>query len=277
MNFPVEKIVRDYDRLERFEDAIDVAKRTRRELEAMDFEISDVETAIPPVRGRDGAVLLTGIIDFVIRFDGERYPVEVKSPHPLMFEKLHSLEDFDRRGWTRKWVDQLVAYLYAHGRTEGFILLVALGAKKWFHLDLRDDRVRDRAASALKLAEIAGAAHRDGWLPEFASDPDVCRSCWAFGTVCQPPVDEKAAERIDDEEFYSLALRAEELKPSHAEYEAIWNRLRKTVQTTGAARVVCRDVAFTVSERAVKEFTVAARVDRIVKMFRLGQKAKVGA
>jgi len=277
MKHPVEKIVRDPDRLERFEDAVEVAKRTRRELEDLGFEVTDVETAIPPVRGRTGQIVLTGIVDFVVRLDGKRYAVEVKSPHPLVFERVETLEDLDRWWWTRKWVDQIIAYLYANNLEEGFLLIVALGAKKWIHVDLNDAALLERAESALQLVEKAADAHRSGYLPGFAKDPDDCRSCWAFGTVCQPPIEEQAAGVLDDEEFYAIALRAEEIKPYHSEYEALWKRIREVVKATGLPRVLCRDVAFSVAEKPVKEYTVKARVDRIVKMFRVGKKEEEGA
>lgn len=276
MQHPVEKVVRDHDRLERFEDAIDVAKRVRRELENYGFDVKDVETAVPAVRGRKGEVLLTGVIDFVVRFDGQDYPVEVKAPHPLMFEKLRTLEEFDHRGWTRKWVDQLLGYLYARGLQKGFLLIVALGAKRWIEVDLEDETLLERAESALKLAEYVAKANAEGWLPDYAKNSDVCRGCWALGTVCQPPISEQAAKQIDDEEFYALARRAEEIKAFHSEYESIWKFLSKTIRETGSERVSCRDVFFTVTERHVKEYTVAARVDRIVKMRRVGAREEEG-
>jgi hypothetical protein len=277
MKHPVEKIVRDPNRLERFEDAVDVSKRTRRDLEDLGFDVTDVEASIPPVRGHGGRVVLTGIIDFMIRLDGKRYAVEVKSPHPLLFERIETLEDLERWWWTRKWVDQIIAYLYAHGMEEGFILLYALGAKKWIPVNLNEAALLERAESALQLVEKAADAYHSGYLPGFAKDPDDCRSCWAFGTVCQPPIEEQAAGVLDDEEFYAIALRAEEIKPYHSEYEALWKRIREVVKATGLPRVLCRDVAFSVAEKPVKEYTVKARVDRIVKMFRVGKKEEEGA
>lgn len=276
MNHPTAKIVRDHDRLERFEDAIEAAKGVRRELEDFGFDVTDVETYIPPVRGKKGKTILTGVIDFIVRFDGKRYPVEVKSPHPLIFEKLHSLEDFERRTWTKKWVDQILAYLYAHDLQFGFICVTALGAKRWIEVDLADEDLLERAKSAMEIAERAASAYRNGKLPDFARDEDVCRGCWAFGVVCQPPLESRAAETIDDEEFYNLALRAAEIKPLAKEYEAIWKFLTKTVRATGAEKVVAGDVAFTVTEVPVKEYTVAARVDQRVKMFRVGAAKRAG-
>jgi len=279
MKHPVTKIIRDHDRLERFEDAIEVSKRCRRDLEDLGFEVTDVEASITPIRGRKGNVVLTGIVDFVIRHGGKRYAVEVKSPHPLIFEKLDTIEDFDQFWWTKKWIDQIIAYLYASGTEEGFILLYALGAKKWIHVDLNDSALLERAESALQIVEKAADAHRSGYLPGFAKDPNDCRSCWAFGTVCQPPIEEQAAGVIDDGEFYAMATRTEEIKPYHSEYEGLWKKVREIVKATKSVRVICRDLAFTVTEKPVKAEAVprAARVDRIVKMFRAGAKDQEGA
>ena len=274
MRHPVEKIVRDHDRLARFEDARVAANACRRELEDLGFEVTDVETTIPPIKGRKGEVMLTGVIDFQVNLGGKRYPTEVKAPHPLIFQKLDKLEDFERHWWTKKWVDQLIAYLFAKGLEEGFILLTALGDKKWIHVSLDDPAILERAESALQVVEEAATSYNAGETPDFAKDPNVCRGCWAFGVVCHPPIEEKAAARIDDEEFYAMALRALELKPLRSEYEALWKKISSTVKATEQERVTCRDLGFKVKEIHRKGYEVKPTTYREVEMFQVGQAAK---
>jgi hypothetical protein len=153
-----------------------------------------------------------------------------------------------------------------------------MGAKKWIHVDLSNEDLMARAVSAVEVAEEAQVAYalslNTGELPAFASDPDTCRSCWAFGTVCQPPVVEQAVGRVDEEEFYFKATRALEIKPYHSEYESLWEYVKRTIKAIGREKVVCRDLAFTVTERKVKAEAAPrpARVDKVVKMFRAGER-----
>lgn len=172
------------------------------------FEIKDA-------RGR---VVLRGKIDGFVRFEGKDYPMEVKSLNPNIFERVECVSDFYRWSWAAKYPLQLMAYLYSENIEHGFFALDdCMGHWKLLPLAL------DYAAmeQILKRCEQAVEHVQAGTLPDYHKDPEVCRRCWAFGRVCDPPLETQGLQLLVEPEFEQLLERRQELVAAHREYEAL--------------------------------------------------------
>lgn len=252
---------------ERMADGKLAAAAARRYLEDLGFEVVDVETPIEAFK-RDGRLVYTGIIDFALVFDGARVPVESKEVSDFVFEEIDSYEDLEHFWWTRKYRGQVLVYLLQRSAPEGILLLTCQGKLKPIQVVL-DDHLDD-AELALQLGEQVDAAVKAGTPPPFAKDPTTCRTCWAFGVICQPPIEEQGALFLDDPELLDrLRRRAQNLK-SHQEYEAddkwIKSRLKATIPEAKLKAAKAKDFLM----RAIcGDFAVS-----IVKRFRSGYVVK---
>ena len=170
------------------------------------------------IRDGQGRLVLRGKIDGFVHFEGKDYPMEVKSLNPNIFNRVESVDDFKRWTWAAKYPNQLCAYLYAENMEEGFFLLDdCLG--HWKMLPARLDY--GEMELVLKRCEQAVEHVASGTLPDYHKDPEVCRRCWAFGRVCDPPMDTQGLQLLVEPEFEQLLERRQELVAAHREYEAL--------------------------------------------------------
>ena len=170
-----------------------------------------------------GRVVLRGKVDGFVQWQRRDWPLEVKSVDPNIFRRIRAVEDFQKLKWAKKWPRQLQAYLYGLDEEEGFFLLDnCMGAWRLVpvRLDYQEmDAILRRIEAAVEAVEAvrAGKAEADV-LPPFHEDADVCRSCWAFGRTCFPPVDAEGLQVLDDEDLEMKLDRRGALSAAYREY-----------------------------------------------------------
>lgn len=179
---------------------------------------------------------------------GHRFPVEVKSAAPHIWDKINTPADFNFKPWLKKYVPQIMSYMLFHradGYQDGVIILInkSTGLLKeiWFDLDLDYMDVllekcrRVNAAVYRYEAEIDG---RDDRLPARITDISTCEMC-DFRHICRPETDFGSELVIsDDPEFDQKLKRMLENKEALAEAAAlekeVKDRLKATAEKAGA-------------------------------------------
>lgn len=197
---------------------------------ALDFKI--VESQVPLERGMTERYKLTGHIDGKIEFgkgaERRRVPFDVKSMHPLFYDKVNTVEDILEDAFLRRYYRQLQIYMLGHNETEGILVLTdCLGHWKFIIVPLD----YDAAETILQTVEEVNRHVAAGTLPDrIPYDPDECGNC-PFAHICLPDVIEQArAVFADDAELAEAVARHEHLKPLADEYEQLHDKIKESVK-----------------------------------------------
>lgn len=210
----------------RFERGNVLQEEITRELMALGFAVG-IDRLPFEIKDAKGHVILRGKVDGFVTYEGKQYPMEIKTVDPLIFRCVNTVHDFQRWHWMAKYPAQLMGYLYGNNMEEGFFLLDDCKGT-WKLLPL----ILDYAEMEKILRRCEQAVdHRDsGTLPDYYTDAEVCRKCWAFGRVCFPPIAAEGTILLDDPEFEAKLERREELFPAHKEYEDLDEDVKKSVR-----------------------------------------------
>lgn len=167
---------------------------------------------------------LSGYIDFRIKWEGKRVPLEVKSMNPNLFQRVNSLEDMVQYHWMRKYLRQKQLYLKGFSEPAGlFFLTDCLG--KWKFIPVKYDEAM--AAQSLAMVEEVHAHVKAGTLPpKIRYDADVCGHC-SFVAMCKPDIENEGAKFIDDAVALELLRRREEMEPYAKEYDSAHDALKE--------------------------------------------------
>jgi CRISPR/Cas system-associated exonuclease Cas4 (RecB family) len=167
------------------------------------------------IKDRNERVVLTGHIDGKIEWEEKRIPFEVKSMNPNIYEDINTVEDFNKRDWTKRYILQMQSYLFANNEPEGiFIITDCLGHFKILPVKLDYDlmeKIIQRCTHVMDCVEKNEP-------PDFIKDASICRRCWAFGRVCTPPISNEGCEIISDieiEEQLKLREQSEEARKTY--------------------------------------------------------------
>ena len=176
------------------------------------FEVVEQQTPFELVRRGTREPVLRGRTDGKIRWAAEKVPFEVKSMNPNIYGQINTLEDFDRYFWTRKYPNQLQAYLVGYEHPWGFLYLTdCLGHWKPIRMDL-DYAMAERIWSFAESIDDGVKAYRkDGTLPGFSERPSDCTHCDFFGRTCNPSIIEPGARFLSDPELLADLERREAL------------------------------------------------------------------
>jgi len=186
-----------------------------------------------------GTVVVTGKMDGRLAFDGgSKPPIEIKSGKSV--QGCETIEDLDAGVWTRGYVDQLLAYLYADDRQPeprwGILFLEQFsGLPTAIRVDLEPHL--GRVETFLQRARAAvDARHGRAELPPFIEDRAECRRCQHMGKSCSPPVDFGPGARIisDPELIEAAEIRARN-RVAYEEYERADKRLKEALRGTELA------------------------------------------
>lgn len=182
------------------------------------------------INDRDGTPLCRGKTDFWIPYDGNNVIAEVKSLNINVYDGINSVADFSKYLWAKKYPRQLMVYLYHKGEPYGlFIITDGLGHRKHFVLSLDDSEVMDEAEMILKRLRHVVDSVNVKTPPEYATDPNVCRNCFYYGSHCNPPLLSKESDMmqiITDEGYVENVNRYLEIQELHKEA----NRLEKAIK-----------------------------------------------
>lgn len=235
-----------------------------RELMDLGYEIEQQQLHVS-INGKDGQEICRGKIDGKINRNRQRIPFEVKYVEGYIIDGAEEGRDLDRWWWTKKWFWQMQGYLWATGEPCGVILLT--DGRRWKLLPCQADAETGEWIYQRCEKVIAHAAAKT--LPDFHANPAVCRRCWCYGRVCQPPMTfGDGMQTIDDPDLaQALEIRARTSK-SRQEYETADKAIKERVK--GMQQAVCGDWIMTRSEYATTRYAVP---DEIKKQYATTAKA----
>jgi CRISPR/Cas system-associated exonuclease Cas4 (RecB family) len=199
----------------RLEVGKDEERRVVRELLDLGFDVIQSQEPVE-IKGKDGVLIARGKIDGFIRYEKKKIPLEIKSMHPQAFAQINSLDDLQRKPWHRKYLRQIMAYMFGNDCEEGFLLITnCLGQWKLIpvYLSLEDceyllqrlERIHENL-TARKLSE------------RIPYSEQICDKC-PFVQVCLPDVKHDGMEIIFmNGELEEKLRRREELEPLAKEF-----------------------------------------------------------
>ncbi len=187
------------------------------ELRSIGYEVILSQQPIT-IKARDGNVMATGKIDGSIKWHGVEFPLEIKSMNPNLFTKLESVEDFEKKPWTRKYPRQLQMYMYGKNKEQGFFLILdCLGKWKLFPIYL-DYGVCEWI---LQKLERNYEHIKNKTLPgRIDYKKEICGNC-AFKNLCLPDIVNEGFEMVESGELEELVREREKLLPNHRRFEEI--------------------------------------------------------
>jgi hypothetical protein len=131
---------------------------------------------------------ITGMIDGMVRIDGQLYPLEIKSISTYGYPKVNSIQDLGESEsfWLRKIPVQLAMYMLMSRKEKGYLLIRDKGFAgggdnpeeigiKEFEMTL-DDALK-YGEIGLKNAEQVNECVAEGILPPGVADTTMCMRC----------------------------------------------------------------------------------------------------
>ena len=200
------------------------------------------------IDSRDGSkIICTGHIDGRLEFLDEetgqtiRPVFDVKTLSPNLFPHVQSAADLLENKWLRRWVYQLLLYMYAHNEPHGFYLIDDR-AGHWKVIELYLEDYLELCEELLTRCETVVNALEAGEPPDYHNDAAVCRECWCYQAgVCSPPLDFEAQgiKILALEELEAALRRMDELKEAAQEYAALDRSLKDGQKKRGPGRYLC--------------------------------------
>lgn len=235
----------------------------RRTLEDMGFEIAESGTPVehnnPPIGAK---------LDLLIRWKGKKFPAEVKSCSPHVWEKLHAAEDVlhNPQQYIRRWGVQLQIYLLGRSAEVGCLLLKnkLTGELKpiWMQIDI------DFLDPIIKRAELAYKAKASGVAPDRIQNLEYCEECPFAKTICLPSLErEGGVQIIQDQELEEMLRRRDEIKATRDEYEEIDERLKDSFKARGVSETICGDHIVSVKEQSRKTKVPITFTEQVTTFF----------
>lgn len=220
------------------------------ELLGMGFEFQGSQVPVT-ITNRAGETVATGKIDGFISWEGRKFPTEIKSMHPALFDQIRDVRDFQKKPHLRRYPRQLMLYMYGQGQEFGiFIITNGLGAWKLVPLVLDFGECE---ALLQKLERVHEALKKKEHLGRISYDPTVCGKC-PFAVQCLPDIVNRAPDVIDNPALEADLARHEDLKPLASEYDHLHEKLKATFAQVEKAVVGTRWMVLTVpSKRTVYE------------------------
>lgn len=241
------KPVPDLHLLARFEEGREQERKILRRLLENGLDVIEGQKPID-IKDRKGRVVISARLEGKVRWNGSKIPFEIKSLNPNVYARIDTVEDFNKMEWSRRYPIQMNLYLYAENAEQGlFILTDCLGHFKLIpcFLDL------DLVERVLTVCTEVMDAVESGNPPDFLRHkPNTCKKCWAFGRVCQPPIEpQQGLELIDNSELLDALIRREQTEEAHHDY-AVADKIIKDI-LKGKPMVICGDYQITGEEKNV--------------------------
>jgi CRISPR/Cas system-associated exonuclease Cas4 (RecB family) len=195
-----------------------------RDLQGMGFKFILSQQPVE-IKDKNGNVLASGRVDGFIEEDKKKFPVEIKTQHVAIFERIKTVDDFMKKPWLRRQLYQLQLYLYGNSLEEGiFITTDCLG--RWKILPVYLDY--GLCEQLLQRIEKAYALIRKKEYGErIAYDQSQCGKC-PFSSICLQDILNVETNLLDSPEWESKLERHEELKPLAAEYDDIHENIKES-------------------------------------------------
>lgn len=237
-----------------------------RELSSMGYDVLLSQMPVE-VKHSDGCILASGKIDGFVKYHGTKIPCEIKSAHPNVFESIDNVDDLQRKPYLRKYIRQLMLYMYGNNVEEGiFIFTDCLGGMKVLpiHLDYGE------CEAILQRLERVHKALHEKVLPErIAYRDEICGKC-PFAHICLPDILRKESEIIVDEELIARLERREAVSAARSEFERLDKSIKADIKKRVTKRAIAGDFVIQISdpieipEKVVKGYTMnRVSIDRL--------------
>ncbi len=198
----------------------------QKSLRAEDIQFMEQQKRIE-IEGTD----ISGKIDGTLVYNGQYFPVDLKSCDPNVWSSLREEhpEDFDKYNWTKKYPAQLLLYMYAENAEGGMFFLKnkSSGKVKQFSLRLHD--YLDYIESLLKKDADIKNHMTNKTLPKKLNNPDVCKGC-PFEHICGPDLEFNGIDFEHNPELENRLNRITELKPFVSEYNKIDGQIKPMIK-----------------------------------------------
>ncbi|MGC8900129.1 MAG: CRISPR-associated protein Cas4 [bacterium] len=182
----------------------------------------------------DEKLQLSGRIDGMVVFEGEAYPVEIKSMNPFSYEKIHSVQDMMEDLYAQKYPAQLTLYLYLTNKEKGLFILKNKSTGVIKAIDMMLDY--EYAEELIKKIERINKYVETKTVPDVNVDAELCKNC-PFLHICMPDIKNSAIQIDENAELTSMLKRLDELKAKldevadvEKEYNAIKELIKKQVE-----------------------------------------------
>ena len=166
----------------------------------------------------DARYELSGHIDGIISFNGSRYPLEIKSMNPHIWDAVNSIEDLQKYPWTAKYPAQLNCYMFLMSLEPACMILKnkSTGRIKqlWFDLDY------EYTESLLKKCEAINKHVKEGKLPDRNLSED-CEKCPFKTDCCTESLGLTPLDFIDNVKLEASIDHWNMLKDYHTEYSRL--------------------------------------------------------
>jgi len=175
---------------------------------------------------------ITGSIDGKYVEDGVAYPVEIKSMNPMIFDAVHTFEDFKKKPWTRSYMAQITLYMLLQGVDKGIFILKnkSNGMLKQITVDLD----YELGEACLKAAEAINCYVKAGTVPEVIKDIQVCKDC-PYKLICCPAIQFGEPLKISDDPIFEERLDKYFLiKPIEKESKDLYEIIRDRAKAQAA-------------------------------------------
>lgn len=223
------------------------------ELQRLGFKVTLSQMPVE-IKNRKGEVVARGRVDGFIEISHHHsIPFEVKSMNLNIFNSVNNLQDFRGKPWLRKYLRQLMMYLYGNNVESGlFILTDGLG--RWKVLPMTLD-YGEAEAILKRLERVHEAIKAKSYPDRIVYDRGVCGHC-SFAAICLPDLLNTEAALVDNPEIEAKLDRREEIKPVAKEYDALDEDIKETFRGIEKAIVGGKWIVQHVpSQRTVYELT----------------------
>jgi len=213
----------------RFDKGNEEERKIMRDLLDLGFDVVSGQETLE-MKNTEGEVIGVGRIDAKIRVEREKYPFEIKSMNPNVFNRIDSIEDFEKKPYLRKYLRQLRSYMLVQGLEQGFFLCTdCLGHWKLFpvyHDEAEAEIIRNRLQRV--HVHIAAKTTPD----RIKYDREMCGKC-PFAHICLPDVINEGLDMIEEEDLLIKARKREEFVDAARQFKKIDKELKERFKLVG--------------------------------------------
>jgi hypothetical protein len=202
---------------------------------------------------------LSGHIDGIAIIDGKRYPLEIKSMNPFLWDSMKCLDDMfnAKQHWIRKYPAQMACYLLMAGEEAGIFVLKnkTNGQFKIFEIHLNNliesgyaDRIMkrlDRVNKAVESETIPLRYFEEGAVERSSYDSSQCDMC-NYKHLCHIDVEIQEGvplEWVTDEDKEKTLAEYYELNTKRLEIMPRFNKVDAKIKEyfRGKEKIICGD------------------------------------
>lgn len=178
---------------------------------------------------------ITGSSDGFILDGDNKYPLEIKSMNPFIWDSIDTstneslLSTLNKKPWSKKYIPQLVLYMLMSNFETGVFLFKnkTSGQLKQAYIHLSDNL--DLGEELIQKADCINTHIEKKTLPDQIYDTDECNFC-PFKHICCPDMITDGLEFVDNAELETALDRMEELKPISKEYKDLDDYVKTAVK-----------------------------------------------